>query len=109
MKRKFLVVVNNKEYIVEIEEIAEEKNEKPEVQKSLRQEGLEKVIAPMSGKVILIKVREGDIVKEGDILLIIEAMKMENEIRATRNGKIKEIKVKEGDKVEYGEILLVIE
>ncbi len=63
----------------------------------------------MPGKIIEIFVKEGDIVKANKPLLIMEAMKMENEMRSTRDVKIKEIKVKQGDSVESGAVLIKFE
>ena len=60
----------------------------------------------MPGKIIEIFVKEGDIVKANKPLLIMEAMKMENEMRATTDVKIREIKVKQGDSVDTGQILI---
>lgn len=63
----------------------------------------------MPGKIIEIFVKEGDIVKANKPLLIMEAMKMENEMRAARDVKIKEIKVRQGDSVESGAVLIKFE
>lgn len=63
----------------------------------------------MPGKIVKVFVKPGDLVKEGDPLLIMEAMKMENEMRATRACKIKEVKVKAGDAVESGADLVTFE
>ena len=63
----------------------------------------------MPGKIIEIFVKEGEVVKANKPLLIMEAMKMENEMRATRDVKIKEIKVKQGDSVESGAVLIKFE
>ena len=65
--------------------------------------------AGMPGKIIQIFVKAGDTVKEGKPLLIMEAMKMENEMRATRDVEIKEITVKQGDSVDSGAILIKFE
>ncbi|MGD1059954.1 MAG: biotin/lipoyl-containing protein [Methanomassiliicoccales archaeon] len=67
------------------------------------------ITAPMPGKVVKIRVKVGDEVKADTTLLILEAMKMENEIVAGVNGKVKEIKVRQGESVEGGKVLLVIE
>jgi acetyl-CoA carboxylase biotin carboxyl carrier protein len=74
------------------------------------------VHAPMVGTVYLTPepgaqpfVSTGDDVREGQTLLIIEAMKVMNPIRAPRNGRIVEIAVGNGDPVEYGELLMIIE
>ncbi len=63
----------------------------------------------MPGKIIEIFVKPGDLVQAGKPLLIMEAMKMENEIRASENVKIKEICVKQGDSVESGALLIKFE
>ena len=65
--------------------------------------------APLVGQVVSIKVNPGDSVNQGDVLLIVEAMKMENEIRAPKSGIIKELRVTKGDKVSSGDILVIIE
>ncbi|MGE0761913.1 MAG: biotin/lipoyl-containing protein [Bdellovibrionales bacterium] len=63
----------------------------------------------MPGKIVKVFVKAGDMVKEGDPLLIMEAMKMENEMRATGETKIKEVLVKPGDNVESGVVLISFE
>lgn len=63
----------------------------------------------MPGKIIEIFAKEGEIVKANKPLLIMEAMKMENEMRTSRDVKIKEIKVKQGDSVESGAVLIKFE
>ena len=68
----------------------------------------EEVAAPMPGKVLQLKVSEGDSVKDGDTLLILEAMKMENEIIANVSGNIKKINVAANDMVDTGDVLMVI-
>ena len=67
------------------------------------------VKAPLVGTVVSIKINPGDSVSQGEVLLIIEAMKMENEIRAPKTGIIKEIKAVIGKRVKMGDILVVIE
>ncbi|MFO7801860.1 MAG: pyruvate carboxylase subunit B, partial [Desulfovermiculus sp.] len=66
------------------------------------------VEAPMPGMIIRFEVDEGEEVNEGDPLLILEAMKMENSINAPASGKVKEIRFKEGDSVKKGDVLVVI-
>ena len=58
--------------------------------------------SPISGRVVNVKVKNGDSVKKGDILMVIEAMKMEYLIRAPYNGKIKKVYFKEKDQIEIG-------
>lgn len=69
----------------------------------------EEVKAPMPGKVLKINVSEGDSVNEGDTVLVLEAMKMENEIITNTSGKVKKISVSVNDMVETDDILLLIE
>ena len=66
------------------------------------------VAAPMPGKILNVKAGVGTAVKKGDVILILEAMKMENNINADRDGKIIEIKVNKGDSVLEGADLVVI-
>ena len=67
------------------------------------------VEAPITGTIISIDVKVGDKVEEGDILLYIESMKMENPIMAPVNGKVLEIKVIAKQVVETGKPLVIIE
>jgi biotin carboxyl carrier protein len=67
------------------------------------------VAAQIAGRVMSIKVKAGDAVKRGDVLLLLEAMKMENEIKAPADGVVKEVLVAEGARVAEGETLVVIE
>ena len=62
----------------------------------------------MPGKVLDIKVEKGASVKNGDLVLLLEAMKMENEIFATADGTVTDIRVHQGDSVNTGDVLLVI-
>jgi biotin carboxyl carrier protein len=72
--------------------------------------GLGKVITPpMPGKVIAVKVKEGDTVKLGDVVLILEAMKMANEIKSPYAGKVKEVRVSTGQSVAPHDTLIAIE
>ena len=71
--------------------------------------GLSKVLAPLPGSIFKLIVKEGDAIKIGDTLLILEAMKMENNILAEKAGVIKNIKVKEGDAVMQGDLMLEID
>jgi len=65
--------------------------------------------APMPGKVVLVEVEVGQAVQPGDGLIVLEAMKMENEFRAAAAGTVKEVRVEAGQAVNPGDVLVVIE
>ena len=67
------------------------------------------IVSPMPGHLLKINVKPGQVVKQGDDLLVVEAMKMQNLIKATRPGKIKEIRVKPGESVSANQLLIEIE
>ncbi len=67
-----------------------------------------KIQSPMAGVVLKVKIKANEIVKRGDVLFILEAMKMENEIRANKDGRIIELKATEGGRVNQGDILCAI-
>ncbi|OPY33097.1 MAG: Pyruvate carboxylase subunit B [Methanomassiliicoccales archaeon PtaU1.Bin124] len=71
--------------------------------------GAGSIIAPMPGKVISIKVKVGDEVKLNQVVAVLEAMKMENEIMSEVAGKVKDLKVKPGQAVESDQVLIVVE
>jgi biotin carboxyl carrier protein len=71
--------------------------------------GPQEIVAPMPGKIVRVLVKVGQAVKAGEGLIVIEAMKMENELRAARAGTVKEIAVQEGVAVEGGAKLCVVE
>ena len=66
------------------------------------------VNAPMPGNILDVKVKPGDSVKAGDTLLILEAMKMENEISAPQDGTIASVNVRKGDVVNSGDLLITM-
>jgi biotin carboxyl carrier protein len=71
-------------------------------------QGRQQVIAPMPGKVIRVLVNPGDKVEAGQGLLVVEAMKMQNEIRSPKTGTVERLLAKEGQPVNAGEVLCVV-
>ena len=111
----YKIKVNGKIYEVEVEVYEKEgiiKEDKEQnidnhVTSNINVQG-EKVRSPIQGSVLSIKVNKGDKVKKGDVLLILEAMKMENEILSNVTGVVDEIYVSEGKSVNSQDVLLVI-
>jgi len=71
--------------------------------------GLQRVTSPMPGKVVRLLVKAGDEIKARQGLVVVEAMKMENELRAARDGRVREVSVAEGQSVDAGTLLLIVE
>lgn len=71
-------------------------------------QGSVKVNAPMQGKIVSVKASVGQAVKKGDVILILEAMKMENEVVVPQDGTIASINVSDGDKVEAGSVIATL-
>lgn len=128
MLRKFKISIDGQEYLVEMEEIggtptpvapvaqtveqptAPAPEVKPEGQSAVNQAsaGADAMAAPMPGTVIKILVAPGDQVVENQPLLVLEAMKMENEIVADRSGQVSEIFVERNQSVNAGDALITI-
>lgn len=70
--------------------------------------GGEKVCSPMPGTILSVNVQNGSAVKKGDVLMVLEAMKMENEIMAPCDGTITSVNTSKGSSVESGTLLCVI-
>lgn len=129
--RKFLINVNGNSYEVEVDEItdgsapvarpqapvstpqaapapkaAPVKPAAPEVAVSAGQEVID---SPMPGNIWKVLVSEGEMVKSGQTLVILEAMKMENELVAPRDGKVLQILTSEGTSVNTGDKLVILE
>ena len=67
------------------------------------------VEAPMPGTILAVNVKDGDSVKKGDVLFVLEAMKMENEIMAPRDGVVAGVHVAKGDSVDSGKVLVSLQ
>jgi biotin carboxyl carrier protein len=74
----------------------------------LEAQGRQQIVAPMPGKVVRVLVSAGDEVAAGQGLLVVEAMKMQNEIRSPKQGKVERFEVQEGQAVNAGEVLCVV-
>lgn len=70
--------------------------------------GVGTISAPMSGTIFKTLVKAGDTVKNGQVILVLEAMKMENEIFAPCDGTVQEVRVSEGAAVQPGDVLMII-
>ena len=75
---------------------------------ALEAEGRQQVLAPMPGKIVRVLVQGGEKVQAGQGLLVVEAMKMQNEIRSPKSGTVERLLVKEGQPVNAGEVLCVV-
>ena len=71
--------------------------------------GPQRILAPMPGKVVRVLVKPGDEVKARQGLVVVEAMKMENELKAARDGRVRDVTAREGQSVDAGAVLLVVE
>ena len=125
--KKYLITVNEKQYEVDVEEVKTTGNSfqtlksapkmksgvSPSQIKSSKPKasgkGGEKITAPMPGSVFKMLVSEGDEVKKGQILMVFEAMKMENDLTSPIDGKVVAVNVAEGDAINVGQELIVVE
>ncbi|WP_163195373.1 biotin/lipoyl-containing protein [Clostridium thermarum] len=89
-------------------EVEETKKNEPEPSQAQATDG-EKIECPMPGTIVRVDVSVGSTVKKGEVLMVLEAMKMENEIMAPRDCKVVSINVTKGTSVDTGDVLLVIQ
>jgi biotin carboxyl carrier protein len=75
---------------------------------SVEAEGRQQIIAPMPGKVVRVLIKAGDAVEAGQGLLVVEAMKMQNEIRSPKSGTVERVLASEGQAVNAGEVLCIV-
>ena len=108
--KNYTITVNGNVYDVVVEEGAAGVAPKaaPAAAPAAGAQGGVKVNAPMPGKILAVKASVGQAVKEGDVLLILEAMKMENEVVAPQDGTVASINVSEGSSVESGDVLATL-
>ena len=129
--KKYVIRVNGTAYDVEVEEVgdkpaaipapaavhAPEIAAKPEPPKSkdpapavgVSSDSNKQIIAPMAGTIVKVFVNPGDTVENGDVLLVLEAMKMENDIIAAHKGKIEALHVEAGSIVNSGDVMITLE
>ncbi|WP_404416124.1 sodium-extruding oxaloacetate decarboxylase subunit alpha [Vreelandella aquamarina] len=106
----YTVKLNGKAYVVEVAEGGEiadvqQQSEAPSSAASPAPSG-EAINAPLAGNIFKVNVRPGDVVAAGDVVIILEAMKMETEVRASSGGTVSAVKVSEGDSVSVGDALI---
>ena len=111
--KKYRVTVNGTVYEVELEELtnapaAPAAAPTPAPAPAPAPAGGEQVTSPMPGTILSVNVAAGDSVKRGQVLMILEAMKMENEIMCPRDGKLLSLNTAKGASVETGTLLCVI-
>lgn len=121
--RKFQVTVNGNTYEVEVEEVGgsfqaapvktmvAQSTPTPTVAKTPQAPqatGAQKVVAPMPGKIVDVKVSVGQQIKEGDLVAVLEAMKMENEVFASASGTVASVNVSAGSMVEANDVIVSI-
>ena len=104
---EYRVLVDGRNYRIHL--VDERRVRVGAAQSGLQLQGRQMVSVPMPGKIIAVLVAVGDAVEMGQGLVIVEAMKMENEVRSPISGEVKEIKVKPGDTVEGGALLVIVE
>lgn len=108
MEEASVVLVNGQPFRVDIQP-EQMRYGRTQPRKTESQGGNKSVSAPMPGKVVKLLVKLGDVVREGDGIVVVEAMKMENELKAPVAGTVAEIRAGEGKAVNGGDVLVVIE
>jgi len=112
IEREVKITVGDKEYKVKVEEIGAIPpivKEEVRVKEAVEKEEGKVIKAPMQGSVIRIPIKVGDKIEKGSVVVVLEAMKMENEIESSVSGVVKTVKVSEGDTVTAGDILVVVD
>ncbi|MCI7712815.1 MAG: acetyl-CoA carboxylase biotin carboxyl carrier protein subunit [Clostridiales bacterium] len=111
--KKYRVTVNGTVYEIELEELTGAAPSAPAAPAApaaaAAPAGGEQVTSPMPGTILAVNVAVGDTVKRGQVLMILEAMKMENEIMCPCDGKIASVNTSKGSSVESGTLLCVIQ
>jgi len=106
-EEKWQVIVRGEIYGVTVEDEREKRSRMQAVGR-LAELGEYHLKAPMPGLVVAVPVGEGQVVEKGDVLLILESMKMQNELKSPRAGKVTRVRVSPGDRVEQKQTLLSV-
>lgn len=112
--KKYRVNVNGTKYEIEVElmgeaEVSQSQNASQPAAKPIAAGEGKTINSPMPGNILKVNVSNGSSVKRGDVLMILEAMKMENEIMAPQDGTITSVAVMKGATVESGDLLCTIQ
>lgn len=102
----FHLCVKNKRFVVELLDMRSLRSRR--AARGVR-EGPQSIVAPMAGRVVRVMAPAGAEVKAGQGVLVIEAMKMQNELKAPKKGTVKQVLVSEGSAVNAGDVLAVVE
>ena len=108
LKRKYDIKINSNIYSVKINNQLDQLIDDMGLSLGSSQQ-INDIKAPMPGLILEVNVKEGDEVKEGDYLLVLEAMKMENTLTAPRDGVVKSVSVDKSDAVEKNQLLIEME
>ena len=108
-EREDQVIVHVKDQVIRIDVSDERRHRLRMARGGFRAEGKQIITAPMPGKIVKVLVQVGDEVKEGQGLVVVEAMKMENELKSPKAGRVAELFAKEGSTVENNAKLVVVE
>jgi biotin carboxyl carrier protein len=111
-ERPIKATINQRTYLVQVPAQAETANVvTDEIASAASKQDIDRltITAPMPGDILEVKVKPGDAVHPGDIICVVEAMKMRNMIRTARNGVIASVEVVAGQAVDYGAILVTFE
>lgn len=105
----YTITVNGQNYVVQVTEGGNISAVAPAAAAPAAGTGAgESVPAPLAGNIWKVQVTAGQTVQEGDVLVILEAMKMETEVRAAKSGTVVSVDIKEGDTVQVGDSLVTL-
>ncbi|MCF7931030.1 MAG: biotin/lipoyl-binding protein [Acholeplasmataceae bacterium] len=106
--RLYKIKVNGKAYEVEVESVTETEIKKPFKIETSSHDDKVQILAPIQGKVIKSNVQVGTQVKKGSVLIVLESMKLENDVLSPIDGYVSQVFIEVGQKVEFNQLMLVI-